>query len=148
MVRKVLGGMLLLVWLGVPVVPAAERGAIGSEVPQGKWWKRPALEKELRLNDEEKGKLDEHFLNYRRRLLDLKSVMEKGWLELDNILEQEKLDEAAAAEQFKRVNAARADLAAEGFQFLLEVRKILGPDRYQRLKDLFKEFREKRRKNR
>jgi len=148
MLRKTLSGMLVLAWLFAPILSAAERESFGSAVPPGKWWQMPRLAEELELREEEKGKLDDLFLDYRRKVIDLKSVMEKGWLELDNLLEKEQLDEAAAMEEFKKLRAARSDLATEGFRFLVEVRKILGPYRYQRLKALFQEIRKERRRER
>lgn len=143
MLRRTLGGMLLLMWLLSPIVYGAERDPLVADVPRGKWWKMPRLAEELKLADEEKDKLDDLFLNYRRKVIDIKNVMERGWLELDNLLEKESLDEAAAMEEFAKVKTARSDLATEGFRFLLEVRKILGPERYQRLKASFKQIRKK-----
>lgn len=143
MFRKTVGAMLLLVWLLSPIVSGAERDPLVSAVPRGKWWKMPRLAEELKLTDEENDKLDDLFLNYRRKVIGIKSAMERGWLELDNLLEKENLDEAAALEEFTKVKTARSDLATEGFRFLLEVRRILGPERYQRLKASFKQIRKK-----
>lgn len=141
MLRKALGGVVLFGLLSAALVSAVEGRSVGSAVPRGKWWKMPRLAEELNLTDEEKNQLDDLFLDYRRRLIDLKSPMERGWLELDNILEKEDLDEAAAMEEFEKVKVARSNLATERFRFLLDVRRILGSDRYQRLKALFREIR-------
>ena len=49
-------------------------------------------------------------------------------------------------EQFKRVESARNCLATERFSFLIQVRKILGFERYQNLKMLYERFRHQKRR--
>lgn len=148
MSRKTLVFLSLLLGLVLASAWAAQGEPYGSVVPRGKWWKMPRLAGELALSDEEKAKLDDLFFSYRGKVIDIKSEIERGWLELDHLLEKENLDEAAALEAFARVNTARSKLAIEGFRFLLEVRKILGAERYQRLKVLFREIRNRRKASR
>jgi len=57
------------------------------------------------------------------------------------------LDEPSVMDQLGKMQEARAGLYAERFRVLLQVRKILGFERYQSLKLLFKEFREKGRRH-
>ena len=138
MLKKILGGILLAVWVFVPLISMAQ------EIPSGKWWRMPRLSEGLDLSNPEKQALDDLFVDSRRKLIDLKSVVEKERFELETLLEKETLDEAAAMEQLKRLEKARSDLAGERFRFLLQVRKTLGFERYQQLKSLFRGFREKR----
>jgi hypothetical protein len=145
MLKRILWLILLAVWFAPAIAFGAEKDPFGSVTPRGKWWKMPRLAGELDLSDGEMEKLDHLFLSYRRNAIDIKSNIERGWLEIDNLLEQEEIDETAVMDYFTEVNTARSALAAEGFQFLLEVRKVLGADRYQRLKALSKEIRGKRR---
>ncbi|NIO05765.1 MAG: periplasmic heavy metal sensor [Proteobacteria bacterium] len=95
------------------------------------------MTEQLNLNDEEKGALDELFLDNRRKLIDLKGTMERERLELENVFEKESLDEPAVMAQFKRLEDARANLATERFRFVIEVRKMIGYDRFQSLKAFF-----------
>jgi Spy/CpxP family protein refolding chaperone len=118
--------------------------AVGARMSYGKWWHLPGVEKDLDLKEQEKKELDSLFVESRRSLLDLKSVLEKERFELDNLMEQPALEEGAAVKQFEKLEKARAALAAERFRFLLGVRKILGSVRYQSLKMLFREYREKK----
>ena len=58
----------------------------GVEMPPGKWWRMPPVLERLELTDQEKKELDELFLESRRNLIDLKGVLEKEQLELENII--------------------------------------------------------------
>ncbi len=85
--------------------------------------------------------MDSMFVQNRLRLIDLKSGVEKEQFELQNLLDAAHLDEKAAEDQFSKLQTARSKLNAERFSFLLEVRKLLGRDRFQQLEGLMKDFR-------
>ena len=133
---------MLLLSLLIP--PAIALGV--QDVPLGKWWHNPQVSKQMNLNKDEIRKLDETYLESRRKLIDLKSRVERERFELENLLERETLDETSVMEQFKRVESARNRLATERFSFLVQVRKILGFERYQNLKMLFDRFRHQKRR--
>ena len=128
MLSRVLCGMLLLILTTSPTI------AVGQDMPSGKWWRDQRMSKQLNLNKEEKSKLDQAFVNSRRKLIELKNIVEKERFELENILENETLNEHAVTEQFKKLEKARASLAGERFNFLVQVRKILGNERFRRIK--------------
>ncbi|MDR3630639.1 MAG: periplasmic heavy metal sensor [Desulfocapsaceae bacterium] len=117
-------------------------GSAGAQMPAGKWWHMPAVTKKLALTDDQLKQLDEQFVQNRLKLIELKGALEKERFELQNLLEKDNLDESAAYEQFSRVQAARSKLDTERFSFLLEVRRILGLERFQRLETIVNEFRE------
>ena len=117
------------------------RGMEGLKMPHGKWWRMPEVAKKLELTSEEQQKLDDLFVQSRRRMIDVKSNVQKEGLELEMILDQQDFDESACMDRFKKFEDARTKLANERFRFLVEVRKLLGLDRYRRLKT---EFRDRR----
>ncbi len=127
-----------LIWISHPMP------SLGARISYDKWWRIPRVAERLDLKDAEKKELDELFVESRRALIDLKSDLERERFELDNLMGQETLDEEAVMGQFKKLEKARANLAAERFRFLLQVRKVLDSERYQNLKMLFKEFRDKK----
>ena len=131
MLNKVLMGMLFLMLAFLPAMPHAQ------DMPTGKWWRYPRLANKLNLSDEEIRRLDEQFLETRRGLIELKSRVEKERFELENLLEAETLNEAAVMEQFKRVEKERFELSTERFRFLIQLRKILGFERLQKLKMVY-----------
>ncbi|MFC1813202.1 Spy/CpxP family protein refolding chaperone [Thermodesulfobacteriota bacterium] len=119
--------------------------AFGQKMPHGKWWHSPKASEKLNLSSEETNQLDEKFLESRRNLIDLKAAVEKERLELDALMDKEPLNESSVMIRFKKLETARANLAAERFKFILEVRKIIGFERFQQLKTSFKGFRQERR---
>ncbi len=142
---RILGGMVLLVLILTPTVAMAGRMHGGRDMDLGKWWLNPQVSDQLKLSDAEKAKLDEAFRDSRRKLIDLKSAVERQQFELENLLEKEALDEDAVARQFGKLEEARSNLAKERFNFLIQVRKILGHERFQRIKGLRGELRAHRR---
>ena len=135
MLSRVLYGMLLLILATSPTI------AVGQDMPSGKWWRDQRMAKQLNLNKAEKSKIDQAFVDSRRKVIKLKSIVEKERFELENLLENETLNEHAVTEQFKKLEKARANLAGERFNFLVQVRKILGNERFQRIKMFYGKLR-------
>ena len=127
--------LLLLLFLAAP-------GTVtGKDIPVGKWWHRSGMATTLNLSEAEKDTLDQKYIQSRRNMIKLKHVVESEGFELEVFLESEPLIEAKALEQHIRLQKARSDLANERFRFVLEVRKLIGLDRFQELKTTFKKMR-------
>lgn len=138
MLNKLLIGVILLVIVSSPYT------ALGQDMPGGKWWRNPKVSKQLNLTEEEKSRLDKQFLKSRRKLIDLKRNLEREQFELENLLEGEALDEDAVNGQFKKLDKARSDLAEARFNFLINTRKILGNERFQEVKGMYKNMRKRK----
>jgi Spy/CpxP family protein refolding chaperone len=139
MLKKVLTGVMCMAFITVPLMAAAQ------DSPVGKWWRLPGVSKELHLKEEEKNELDKLFTENRRKLIELKSDLERARFDLDTLLDKGSLDDDAVRAQYNRLERARENLARERFRFLLEVRRILGPARFERLKRTYRGFRVQRR---
>lgn len=109
----------------------------GEEIPHGRWWRTPQVAEKLQLTEEHKQKLDELFISNRRKLIDLMGEVEKARLELEHSLNNDPLDEQIVMQQFNNLEDARSKLASERFNFFINVRKLLGLERYQRLDMLY-----------
>ena len=107
--------------------------------PSGKWWYDPGIKAELKLQDGEIKRLDRLFNQSRRRLIDLKNKVEKAQFDYQRLMEAEPLDEKAVNRQFAQLEKARSQMASERSRFLVEVRKILGHQRFQRLKQIYRQ---------
>ena len=139
MLKNVINGLLLLAVVALPVITNAQDG------PEGKWWRNPGVSKRLKLTDEEKAQLDNKFLDSRRRMIKLKGKVEREQLELQSLIERNNLDEAAAKNQFKRLEKARGRLSDERFEFLMQSRKVLGNERFQEIKKMYRQKHEQKR---
>lgn len=132
MLKRIFTAILLFSMTALPNVVMCQ------DAPMGKWWHNPHMSKQLNLTDEEKNKLDEQYVESRRRMIDLKRNVERERFELETLIESEKLDEDTTKKQFKKLDKARTDLAGERFKFLMESRKILGNERFKAVKHMYK----------
>jgi Spy/CpxP family protein refolding chaperone len=139
MSKRMLIGMLVCSAMIFGVVQAYADG-----VGPGRWWRSPELSKDMRLTDREKQILDDMFAKNRNALIDLRSDIEKERLKLEDILEKDPVNESAAKAQFKRVEEKREKIALERFNFILDARKVLGPERFRILTGKFEEMKNKR----
>jgi Spy/CpxP family protein refolding chaperone len=135
MLRNVFSVILLVIFLIAPVIAAAQ------DVPAGKWWYNPTIQKNLNLTKKEVGQLDQLFAKSRRKLIKLKAEVENEQFELDQLLSQKKVNDAKVKSQFQKLEKARNKLANERLQFVIGVRNILGPERFQKLKTNYKKWR-------
>ncbi len=111
------------------------------QVPLGKWWRHSSTVKNLNLTQTEMDSLDAAFDQRARKLIELKHAIELAQFDLDQLMLNEPMDESALMAQFNKLETARSDLSKERFQYYLQVRKLLGPDRFQKVKSFRKHLR-------
>jgi Spy/CpxP family protein refolding chaperone len=109
-----------------------DKGNIG--MPQGKWWKLPETGDRLGLSTQEKEKLDTLYLEHRLRMIDLHSRAEKERVELEQLFDSSSFDADACLERFRTLEKAHTAFAVERFKFLVQVRELLGLERFSKLK--------------
>ena len=134
MLRYAIRVVLPLIFLVAPLAAAAQ------EVPAGKWWYSPQIQKNLNLTQNEVGRLDKLFADSRRKLIRFKSDVEREQFDLDQLLSKKKVDDADVKKQFQKLEQARKNLANERLDFGIGVRNILGADRFQELKSNFQRW--------
>jgi Spy/CpxP family protein refolding chaperone len=134
MLRKKFSVILPVIFLVVPLIAVAQHG------PRGKWWYTPQIQKNLNLNQNEIGKLDQLFANSRPNLIKLKTDVEREQFELDQLLSKKKVDDADVKKQFQKLEQARKNLSNARLDFVIGVRNILGAERFQQLKSNFQKW--------
>ncbi len=105
-------------------------GKDGFKMPHGKWWRLPAIQKELKVTPDEQKKLDTLYTDSRRKMIDLKGSVEKAKLDLEEIMDNETFDKAACLKKFQSLQDAKAKLSTERFSFIIEIRELFGQERY------------------
>jgi Spy/CpxP family protein refolding chaperone len=140
MSKRMFIGMLVCSAMILGVVQAYADG-----LGPGRWWRLPELSRDMGLTDREKQMLDDMFVKNRNALIDLRSDIEKEQLKLEDLLAKDTFNETAAKAQFKRVEDKRVKIAFERFQFILDARKLLGPERFRILTAKFEEMKKDRR---
>ena len=130
MAKLVRGLTILIIAFMAVTVAYAQQG------PRGRWWRDSKVVKQLRLTDSDIEQLEEAWKDSRARMIKLKSRVEEEQFKLQTLIEKRKLDEKAVKAQNRRLEEARTALADERTAFVLEVRKIIGHDRFQLLLEL------------
>jgi len=110
------------------------------EVPPGRWWHLPYFADQLSITDKEKDELDKLFDYNRNRLAELKAQMDEERAELLKAVDQEHLNEISAITKLTKLESTRTLLAATRFSYSLGVRKLLGYERYQRMKTVYRNW--------
>jgi Spy/CpxP family protein refolding chaperone len=129
MLSKFFSTLFLLVFVISPAMVTAK------DFPPGKWWHNPQAVEKLNLGDEEIKMLDKQFVDSRRKLIKLKSIVESEQFELDNLFDSKSINKKESMKQFDKLQQARKNLSTERFLLLLEVRNILGLERFRLLKE-------------
>lgn len=107
--------------------------ALAQESFAGKWWRMPDMAAKINLTPQEKEKMDVLYRTNRQRMIDMRAMLEKERLALEDSMDSEPLNEKQAFAQFKRIDKVRTTLAEERFRYYLSVRKILGAQRFEQL---------------
>ena len=130
--KKFLAGLLIF----VVFMPAT---LLAQEMMYGKWWHDKSLIQELELTDSERQKLDEKYIESRRKMMELKGELEKQRFELDLLLGEKDAAKEKIIERYNSLEQVRAKLSRERFEMLLEVRETIGAERFDELKAMPRE---------
>lgn len=109
----------------------------------GKWWRAPRVAQQLGITPQESRRLDQLNLQMSQERIQKRSELQQARLMVDNLFDQEPMDQAAIQAQFKRMSQVQAEVGMVQSRFLLEVRKLLGRERWQQLRQLFQSFRDR-----
>jgi Spy/CpxP family protein refolding chaperone len=100
----------------------------------GRWWNDPRLAQQIGLTDQEKQQMDQIFLQHRLKLIDLNANLEKQEVLFRPMIEADQPDETKILAQIDAVAQARADLEKADARMLFDLRKVLTPEQWQKLK--------------
>jgi Spy/CpxP family protein refolding chaperone len=101
--------------------------------PSGRWWRSSQVKKELKLTNGEIQRLEKAYNQSRRSIIKQKGRVEAEQFELQTMVENRNADAKSIKAQHRKLENARSDLAASKFDFVVEARKIIGHDRFQKL---------------
>ena len=107
-----------------------------AQSPSGRWWRTPRIVKALNLTGSEIRQLEKAFEKSRSAMIRLKKKVQKEQSKLKNMMKKRDMDEAAIRKQNRKLEKARSDLADAKFAFVIDVRRIIGHARFQKLVDL------------
>jgi Spy/CpxP family protein refolding chaperone len=119
--------------------PAMARGS-----SKWRWWQNDEIITQLKLAPEEIKALDDAYVESRRRMLEVMGRVEAERFKLEEMMSRPEIDLAALREQNRKMESARSELAEVRFDFLLKSREILGYERFQKLTEIQRQWREER----
>jgi Spy/CpxP family protein refolding chaperone len=132
------------------VVVLAVLAMAGPTVASGsskwRWWQNEEIITQLKLTPQETKALDEAYIESRRRMLEIKGRVEAERFKLEEMLSRPAIDAADIRAQNRHMESARSELAEVRFDFLLKSREVLGHERFQKLIEIQRKWREERRK--
>lgn len=101
-----------------------------------KWWLQSDIVAELKLNSTQISQIDTIALQGRKEEIKLHSDVELSQAELDNVMDQEKLDTKQAATLIDDFVAKHSALEKARMLTLLKIRSILSKDQHLKLKQI------------
>jgi Spy/CpxP family protein refolding chaperone len=98
-----------------------------------KWWKDSEVVKKVQITDSQIAQIEQVFVSYRVRLIDLNAELERQEARLEPLIEADQPDEVAVTSQIDSVAQARAELEKANALMALGMRRVLTADQWKRL---------------
>jgi len=104
--------------------------------PFGAWWKNSEVVKELQLTDAQVKQIEQTFLEYRLKLIDLRADVERQETKLQPLLEADQPNEQQVGSQVDAVVAARGRLEKANTMMMLAIRRVLSVEQWKKLQSI------------
>jgi len=102
----------------------------------GSWWKNSELADNLKLTDQQKQQLENTFLDYRLKLVDLRANVEREELKLQPLMDADQLNESQISSQLDTLLSARMKLEKTNAMMNVAMRKVLTADQWKQLRSM------------
>jgi Spy/CpxP family protein refolding chaperone len=122
--------LLVAFTLAIVATPAFAQ----SNLPPGKWWRRPEIVQVLNLTEEQQEKLETIFRVSSADLIDLRGEVEKQNITLRGDLDQAQLDRAAIRRDAQKLSDARGRLFERELMMLADMRAVLNDSQWNRMR--------------
>jgi Spy/CpxP family protein refolding chaperone len=116
-----------------PGGPGPHAMGMGPHHGLGAWWKNSDVVKELQLTDPQIKQIEQTFLDYRLKLIDLRADVERQETKLQPLLEADQPNEQQVGSQVDAVVAARGKLEKTNTMMMLAIRRVLSVDQWKKL---------------
>ncbi len=103
----------------------------------GPWWERPwwnsRLVQDLNLTDSQQSDIRAAVREYRDKIVDLRSAMQKADADVESAFSENPVDQRKASDAIDRLSSARGDLTRTFSLMSLKLRTILTAEQWQEL---------------
>ena len=135
--------MIVLAIIGVTSFFLPNLLAFKGPMVGGKWWYRPAVKDKLQLIPDQINKINKIWMEHRKRIIDIKSDLEKGYLDLENIMSQPVVEREKAYKLAERLGQLQARQIEERIRMIIDIRQELSIEQFEKLKGLKRELTER-----
>lgn len=122
-----------------PRSPMPPMGGVTAPPELGKWWKNSEVVAKLQLSDAQIKQIEDTFLDFRLKLIDLHAEVERQEARLQPLIEADQPDEAKVSAQIDLLIAARGKLEKANTMMMLAIRKVLTVEQWKKLQSLQQE---------
>ena len=105
-----------------------------TQLPPGKWWRRPEVVNVLALSEEQQTRLDNVFRNAANELIDARAEVEKLNVALRGELDQPQLNRSRIQQLARSLNEARGRLFEREVLMLVDMRGVLTEPQWMKLR--------------
>lgn len=126
----------VFVFLTAAAAVAAFAAPPEGRMPPGKWWQRSEVVQRLQLTREQQQRLEDVFRQNATVLVDLKADVEKRGIELRNELDSTEPERQNVQRAAARLNEARGRLFERELMMLLDMRAVLTPEQWGRMREV------------
>ena len=109
----------------------------------GKWWQLPAVKEKLQLSHDQIRKINTIWIEHRKHIIDIRSDMEKTYIDLENLMGQPMVVWQEADKLAERLGELHSQRAKERIKMAIDIRGELSVEQFERLKALRREFSKK-----
>ncbi len=110
--------------------------AIDVSMGGGRWWHKPALKDKLGLTPDQIDKIDRIWIEHRKRIIDIKSDLEKAYLDLEGIMGQPTVNAEEAYRLAEGLGQLKAKQAEERIRMAIDIRQQLSLEQFEKLRGL------------
>ncbi len=127
-------------------VSGAFAQAAMKDFPQGKWWTRKAIIRELNLSPEQQSRIEACWTQRNQVLMGQQAQLRQRQQELTDLVAKETIDEAAAMRLFDEVQRLRTSLERNTFLMRIQIKNILNPEQQRKTEEIAERLRQQQMK--
>ena len=106
----------------------------------GKWWYRPGVKDTLQLTTDQIDKINKIWMEYKKRIIDIKGDIGKTYLDLENVMSHPMTDRQEAYKLAERVAQLHSQQTENRIKMAIDIRQELSIEQFEKLKGLRREF--------
>lgn len=106
----------------------------------GKWWHRPGVKDTLQLTPDQIDKINKIWMEHKKRLIDIKSDIEKAYLDLENMMSKPTTDRQETYKLAERLGQLHSRQIENRIKMGIDIRQELSIEQFEKLKGLRREF--------